>query len=699
MPSLLSLCLSCLSIIPLSHATTPNPPALLSALGQDADLSILYHLFNSTGGSSGTPAPDLEDRFNNPRDGLYRIVFAPTNSAFAALPPATLARLTQPTSYELLVALLRTHLSDPVTGPLAVEALPDRTFRSVEGFQLLVAGNGSVVSNPGVLSSDPDNVPLPAPQANLVRRASSSSSVNSSGPFLQGIQAANGAIFKIDSLINPFATFFGRDHPRSASLPPPVVLPNQNHSAVTMADVLSSDEDLTGLHDILTAIAPDFVQRLALFPHDTSGTTAMKTTTTTTTMVFLAPGNNTTLSRVESATWPFNAGLSRHLLLGGFGELRGQTDGRVGIEVAGTDRTIAVQGDVVGNARVPSAELAPNAASQKAQSSKHGNPKHNAMMTRCNAIRNHLKAMTRLSSLLGCLALLANAHADAITPPHNSHNRQQSSTGCGTKHTFAGKTREFSFDSGGYPRTYRLHLPSRYDAERATPLLLAYHGHGKKVVEFELETRFSDEGVNPDMIAVYPVSSSWQGAPYANPDVDDEAFTMDLIARIKDEFCIDASRVYATGHSNGGGFCNVLACSRDAGPQFAAFAPISGAFYSEFQSNDKCHAASLPRPMLEVHGTADRQIPYDGRASGGHGPLVGIPAWVKGWARRNGCGAPLATDLGRGVHDDRYECGGVADGLEHIRVEGMGHAWPVAGSPLQNVSAKVVEFLNKHRRQ
>ncbi|KAG6005767.1 hypothetical protein E4U21_007718 [Claviceps maximensis] len=315
--------------------------------------------------------------------------------------------------------------------------------------------------------------------------------------------------------------------------------------------------------------------------------------------------------------------------------------------------------------------------------------------------------MTLLFSLLtSSLAVLSCVQqVVGIASPEHSHQQPARESprkpkGCGTKHTFAGSTREFTFDSNGHSRAYRLHLPSKYAADTATPLLLAFHGNGKNIVEFESETRFSDESVNPNMIAVYPVgfNGSWQGAPYADSKVNDVAFTMDLISRIKNDFCIDESRVYATGHSNGGGFCNLLACSRDAGPRFAAFAPISGAFYTEFHSDDECHAASLPRPMLEVHGTADQRIPYEGRLAGGHGPLVSIPAWLLGWASRNGCGARVTTDLSRGVLDYRYECRGVADALEHIKVAGMGHAWPAAGSPLQDVSTKVIEFLNKHRR-
>ncbi|KAG5914800.1 hypothetical protein E4U42_000297 [Claviceps africana] len=296
-----------------------------------------------------------------------------------------------------------------------------------------------------------------------------------------------------------------------------------------------------------------------------------------------------------------------------------------------------------------------------------------------------------LSSLAASLAVLSGVRGAAAAP---------TSKGCGLRQDFAGATREFNMDSGGHRRTYQVHLPAGYDAAKPTPLLLAYHGKGKLVGVFEAETRFSDESVNPDMITVYPVgfNASWQGAPYAAHGVDDVAFSMDLVARLQDQFCVDESRVYATGHSNGAGFCDVLACSAQAGPRFAAFAPISGAFYTAYHSDDECHAASVPLPMLEVHGTGDMQIPYEGRKAGGHGPLLSIPAWVAAWARRNGCDAPETSDSGHGIHDSRYQCRGVADALEHIKVDGMGHAWPLPGSRLGDVSTRVLAFLRKHRR-
>ncbi|KAG5999073.1 hypothetical protein E4U43_002300 [Claviceps pusilla] len=331
-PSLVSLAyLAC--TIPLTWAASapagPAHPPLLTALGQDADLSKFYSLFTSTGG--GKPAPELEERFNNPRDGLFRVVLAPTNRALAALPPTTLARLARPSSYELLVALLRTHLTDAVDGRLlSADKLLSRNLTSVEGFQLAVGPDGSIVSNPGLLKSDPDNQPLSAPQASLVRS-------KPSGPFLPAIQAANGAIFKIDAVINPFATYFGRDRPSPNNAALPAVQPRKDKSA-TMADVLSSDPDLSALHTILAAVAPDFLQRLALFSHDVGSKNPANVST-----VFLAPANAFTRSKVDSASRPFNAGLSRELLTGGFGEIHHDQIAKA---------AIAVQGDMVGNAKV-----------------------------------------------------------------------------------------------------------------------------------------------------------------------------------------------------------------------------------------------------------------------------------------------------------------------------------------------------------
>jgi poly(3-hydroxybutyrate) depolymerase len=126
----------------------------------------------------------------------------------------------------------------------------------------------------------------------------------------------------------------------------------------------------------------------------------------------------------------------------------------------------------------------------------------------------------------------------------------------------------------------------------------------------ETLTQLSTKGLlinNAGFIAVYPLGglttlngglgTAWQGAPYANSSFDDVCspallshchetlthvqiqFTKDMITDISKNLCVDTTRIYATGKSNGGGFVNLLMCTPTVANLFAAFAPISPALY------------------------------------------------------------------------------------------------------------------------
>lgn len=78
------------------------------------------------------------------------------------------------------------------------------------------------------------------------------------------------------------------------------------------------------------------------------------------------------------------------------------------------------------------------------------------------------------------------------------------SAGCGTTHNFPGQTQVFTIESSGGTRSYRLHLPSNYNANDPRPLLIVYHGSGNNPANFENESRFANETLNPNMITVFP---------------------------------------------------------------------------------------------------------------------------------------------------------------------------------------------------
>jgi polyhydroxybutyrate depolymerase len=257
--------------------------------------------------------------------------------------------------------------------------------------------------------------------------------------------------------------------------------------------------------------------------------------------------------------------------------------------------------------------------------------------------------------------------------------------------------------SGDRDRTYQLHLPPDYDAAKAWPVLLVFHGRGNSGERTE---EFSKLSTLPAIVA-YPNGvvgqgdgerQAWQGAPYSAPGVDDLAFTHDLLDRLEADLCVDERRVYATGKSNGAGFTGVLACR--ASERITAIAPVAGAFYGT--GEPPCEP-SRAVPVIEFHGTGDATIPYGGDADRG---LPAIADWVAAWAERDGCHAgPQHETVGADVTASRWSGCERGTQVRHVAVDGGGHTWPGAdsysggGRTTQTIEAHEVawEFLRHHR--
>jgi poly(3-hydroxybutyrate) depolymerase len=177
----------------------------------------------------------------------------------------------------------------------------------------------------------------------------------------------------------------------------------------------------------------------------------------------------------------------------------------------------------------------------------------------------------------------------------------------------------------------------------------------------------------------------WEGDPDSS-GVDDIGFVSDMISHFSDRYCIDTTRIYAAGKSNGGGFTNTLACDSNLSTQIAAFAPVSGAFYIPGSSSSDCDAQRItipcspgrnPVPIMEFHGSADDTIPYSG---GGRRKecLPTIPHWVREWSKREGYGLTNKTTQLYGGKVQKYEYAGAQGQLgivTHYLTDGLGHAW------------------------
>jgi poly(3-hydroxybutyrate) depolymerase len=207
-----------------------------------------------------------------------------------------------------------------------------------------------------------------------------------------------------------------------------------------------------------------------------------------------------------------------------------------------------------------------------------------------------------------------------------------------------------------------------------------------------------------------PTARAWQGAPYAKPGVDDIAFTEKIIRELKANLCVDDNRIYAAGKSNGGGFTNLLACTRSTASLISAFAPVSPALYPKTLPLDGCDPGRVV-PIIAFHGLADHVIPFKGKASNKDGDtdyaLPPIPAYREAWAVRDGCPSTQSPSIShphKSTTRKKWQCSSdntraVVDGYT---IDGLGHSWPNTKgldggtAPFDATPDDIVPFFNAH---
>jgi polyhydroxybutyrate depolymerase len=171
-------------------------------------------------------------------------------------------------------------------------------------------------------------------------------------------------------------------------------------------------------------------------------------------------------------------------------------------------------------------------------------------------------------------------------------------------------TREWTIE--GVVRRALVHVPATA-ATVDTPVVFAFHGHGGTMAS--AARSFGFHRLWSDAIVVYmqglPTVGAltdpqgklpgWQKSPGDYGDRDLKFFDT-VLETLKKEAHVDAKRVFATGHSNGGGFTYLLWAVR--GEVFAAVAPSAAApglaWYEKLQ----------PKPALHVAGTKDELVKF-----------------------------------------------------------------------------------------
>ena len=250
------------------------------------------------------------------------------------------------------------------------------------------------------------------------------------------------------------------------------------------------------------------------------------------------------------------------------------------------------------------------------------------------------------------------------------------------------------------------------------PLLVALHGGIGSGDQFAGNSGFDQLAEANGFLVAYPdgvgagphgrLFRTWNGGNCCGPaqkqGVDDVAFIRRLIDEVSAQYPVDASRVYAAGHSNGGILAYRLAC--ELSDKIAAIGVQSTSL-----GVSPCRPAH-PVSVIHIHGTADQNIPIDG----GRGPRavsgVSFPPPLDGvrtLAAANGCDPTPTITVDPSNPDVTIEhwrsCHPGVD-VEFVRVAGASHAWmghdgpriEVAGPPYRRLdsSAVIWSFLAAH---
>ena len=195
---------------------------------------------------------------------------------------------------------------------------------------------------------------------------------------------------------------------------------------------------------------------------------------------------------------------------------------------------------------------------------------------------------------------------------------------------------------GAYNRPYKISLPSTYDGTKPLPVLFYFHGQcgsiqheDDKFVELGEKRGFivvSPRGME-DGGTLYGACTGWNMGSGGRLDVctqqctpeihksclltaamsncnwstchDDVDFVKQLLATLKAELCLDVSRFYVTGASNGAMFTYRLLA--ELPPQtFAAAAPWYGLVLRNMWNPPTAEHATA---LLHLHGLKDKTIP------------------------------------------------------------------------------------------
>lgn len=266
-------------------------------------------------------------------------------------------------------------------------------------------------------------------------------------------------------------------------------------------------------------------------------------------------------------------------------------------------------------------------------------------------------------------------------------------------------TKAFTLKFDGLDRSYILHKPKNFD--KNSPLVFMLHGFGSSSMNIMSYSQMNLIADQNGFMVCYPQGSRLEtGQSHWNANLDmssvnDIGFLSSLAKLIQKNYDVNPENTFVSGMSNGGFMSYTLACEKP--DVFRAIASITGTMSGRDWKNCK---PSFNIPIMQISGTEDKTVPWDGTMSTAYG-WGGAPHIVKVvdfWAEKNGCNVDEKINFPDLDRSDKSTVSLVKkkgspknNQVWFYTVNGGGHDWPGSwGNRDVSATKEIWKFFNHH---